>query len=270
MDNSTLKQLQTVELSILEAFDDFCRKWNIKYSIYAGTMLGAIRHKGFIPWDDDVDVAMTRGEYTKFCDCIRKYPVEGYVFSNYETTAHSPICHGKFGKKGTLFLQQGDVEGLGHHEIWVDIFPLDKVPLKSDRNGQTIKIGRELVFLTRADDFRTNDTLKKKLIRRVITLIPKKVRRNRMFRDAERLRELDKTITSDYEWASMSTLRNIQAMRFPREMVENYSDIIFEGKRFMSFADCDGMLKIIYDDYMKLPPAEEQICKHNPVKIKFK
>ena len=63
MDNSLLKKLQATELEILKVFDKFCTDNDIRYSLYAGTALGAVRHSGFIPWDDDVDVAMTRGEY---------------------------------------------------------------------------------------------------------------------------------------------------------------------------------------------------------------
>ena len=67
MDDKALKKLQETEFDILCMIDDYCKKYNIKYSLYAGTALGAVRHGGFIPWDDDIDLAMTRLEFDKLC-----------------------------------------------------------------------------------------------------------------------------------------------------------------------------------------------------------
>ena len=130
MDNLTLKKLQDTEFEILKALDKYCRVHDIKYSLVAGSLLGAVRHGGFIPWDDDIDIAMTRSEYTKFCECIAKDPIPSHVFTNFENDKYSGLCHGKLGKEGTVFIQQGDIESVGHHEIWVDIFPFDKTSIE--------------------------------------------------------------------------------------------------------------------------------------------
>lgn len=267
MDNDTLKQLQLVEFEMLKDIDAYCRKHDIKYSIYAGTMLGAVRHGGFIPWDDDIDIAMTRQEYSKFCECVKKNKIDGYIFCNYENDRNSLECHGKIRKEGTILLQIGEIESIGHHEIWIDVFPLDKIPLDQLHSSETAKIGRELVFLTRANGIKLNDSIKKKIVRKVIRAIPGRYRRMR--KNAERLRELDKIITDNYEWASMSTLENIDKIRFPQEMLDSYSTLTFNGVDFMSFADYDGMLKLIYGDYMQLPPESQRVCSHAPVKFQF-
>ncbi len=267
MDKDTLEKLQKTELEILKEIDAYCRKWDIKYSIYAGTMLGAVRHGGFIPWDDDVDIAMTRNEYTKFCETIKSHPMEGYSFSNFENDRYIQACHGKVGKKGTLFIQEGDIENVGNHEVWVDIFPLDKVSFDKEKAQRSQKIARELVYLTRANGKRTNDPLNKKLFRLVVGFIPR--RYERMKKDADKLRLYDRQITDNYEWSSMSTLENIQKIRFQRKMLEEYGELVFCGYKFMSFSDYDGMLTSLYGDYMKLPPESDRICKHSPVKIQF-
>lgn len=267
MDNSTLKQLQNTELEILKTLDSYCRSHSIKYSLYAGTLLGAVRHQGFIPWDDDIDVAMTREEYTKFCGCISRNPIVGYIFTNFENDQENIVCHGKLGKLGTTFLQEGDLENKGHHEIWVDIFPIDKISIYDKR--ETTKIGREQIFLTRANGVRMNEGLKKRVVRFAFRMIPKKSRYNRMLRNLRRLQQIDSELNDNYEWTSMSTLGNIEKIRFPKAMMESYTEIEFEGIPFMSIDDYDGMLKVLFGDYMKLPPKEEQVCKHNPVKLIF-
>lgn len=267
MDTATLLKLQEVEFGILKEIDKYCKENNIKYSIYAGTMLGAVRHGGFIPWDDDVDIAMTREEYSKFCECLNIKPMENYYFYNFENDDSCMVSHGKIGKKGTMFLQEGETEEKGHHEIWVDVFPLDKIPLDKKYSSETAKIGKELVFLTRANGFKTNDNFVKRAVRIIVRALPG--RRLRMIRNVERLKELDLQIINNYEWSSMSTLDNIDGIRFPKEMVENYSTLDFNGESFMSFEDYDGMLRIIYGDYMQLPPKSERVCRHSPIKIQF-
>ena len=266
MDGATLKQLQNVEFEILKAFDEYCRGHDIKYSLAGGSLLGAVRHGGFIPWDDDIDVAMTRAEYTKFCSCVMNEKIPSLTFSNFENDKFSGICHGKLGKEGTVFLQQGDVERIGHHEIWIDVFPLDKNHV-NEQNSETIKIGKELVLLTRANFYRTNDGFLKRLIRFIVKLYPN--RYGRMLKNAERLRELDAMIKDHFEWVSMSCFDSIKNVKFPRCLLDDYSEINFNGVPFMVFSGYREMLNIMYGDFMQMPPESERVCKHNPVKIKF-
>lgn len=267
MDSITLLKLQDVEFQILKDIDLYCKKHNIKYSLYAGTMLGAVRHGGFIPWDDDVDISMTRSEYNKFCECIKNHPMDGYIFSNCQNDKNCMVCHGKLRKKNTLLLQEGEIESIGHHEIWIDIFPLDKISLNKKISNKTKRLGKELVFLTRANGRLTNESVFKKASRIIIKSIPG--RRFRLNKVINELIKLDGQIIDNYEWVSMSTLKNIDTIRFPKEMIENYSILTFNGESFMSFEDYDAMLRIIYGDYMKLPPKAERICTHSPVKIEF-
>lgn len=266
MEIELLRKLQDVELSTLVAIDDFCRKYEIKYSLYAGTMLGAIRHSGFIPWDDDVDIAMTRPEYAKFCEAIRTHPLEGHFFESYETDRNCGICHGKVRRLNTLFLQHGDIESVGHHEVWVDIFPLDKIPIGRGA-GKVKRIGMRAVLLARANVVRLTDNRGLKALRVVLRMIPEDLRRRLLISGTKTLEDNSKRIEDEYEWVSMSTLGNINSVRFPKSVCESYKEVPFQDHSFMSFRDTDKMLTILYGDYMKLPPLEERVCRHNPVKL---
>ena len=149
----------------------------------------------------------------------------------------------------------------------MDIFPLDKI---SDNNHSYItKIGRENILLTRANVKNKNDSLKKRVVRLLLKLIPSNIRQKKLKNNTRILEEYSKRIKKNYKWISMSTLENIKNIRFSQNRCENYTELLFEGIYFMAFSKYDELLTDIYGDYMKLPPVEEQVCKHNPVKINF-
>ena len=269
MNKQTLEMLHTTEYEILCALDDYCTKHGIHYLLYAGTLLGAIRHKGFIPWDDDVDVAMTRENYVKFYNCISKEPISGYFFESFISEKECGISHGKLRKIGTVMLQDGEDESTGHHEIFIDIFPLDKVSNDREKAAITKRIGKRIVMLTRANVNMLSDSIIKKAIRRLYRCIPSGRRQEKLLHYAKQLQTLDVQISENYQWTSMSTLKNIEVIRFPKEMLERYVTVEFNGRNFSTVEDWNGMLTLLFGDYMLLPPESERVCKHNPIKVEF-
>ena len=269
IDSETLKNLQNVEFQIMKDFDKYCRTHDIKYSIYSGTMLGAVRHKGFIPWDDDVDVAMTRTEYKKFCQTIKDDPMEGYFFENYETDKFCGTCHAKLRKLNTIFLQGSEIEGEGHHEIFIDIFPLDKLP--NNKEAKKIeKIGREIVFITRANvKGSKKDSLLKKIVRNSVKIIPKSLRYKQLIKNVRYLEKIAETVKEDFCWVSMSTLDAIRHARYPQDSCDSYIELEFCGYKFLSFSKYHEMLTALYGDYMTPPPVEERVGKHKIIKLVF-
>ena len=128
MDDKVLRQLQLTMLETLKVLDTFCRKHNIKYSLYAGTLLGAVRHQGFIPWDDDLDVCMSREEYDRFIALWEEEQPEGYILQNKENTPAYWQSFSKIRKDHTTFLQEEREAGKFHTGVFLDIFPLDRMP----------------------------------------------------------------------------------------------------------------------------------------------
>ena len=123
-----LRQLQLIQLEILKFFDNFCREHNLKYSLYAGSLLGAIRHHAFIPWDDDLDVCMSRFEYDRFIALWNQSPPGGYILQNKENSPGYWQSFSKIRKDHTTFLQEEREAGKYHTGIFLDIFPLDRIP----------------------------------------------------------------------------------------------------------------------------------------------
>ena len=123
-----LRRLQLTELEILVEVDRVCRENNIKYCLGCGTLLGAIRHNGFIPWDDDVDVWMLRKDYERFCAVGVKALDDKYFFQNWFTDPYFNSAYGKIRKKGTRYVRVGQEKMKYKDGIYIDILPLDNLP----------------------------------------------------------------------------------------------------------------------------------------------
>lgn len=129
LDKDTLRRLQHTELELLREVDRICRKNHIHYNIIAGTLLGAVRHGGFIPWDDDADVAMMRQDYEKFCKvCVTDLDMEKFYFQDQKNTKGYRWGYGKLRRKDTLFLREYQEHMPYGQGVFIDIFPLDYVP----------------------------------------------------------------------------------------------------------------------------------------------
>ena len=267
MDNSLLKKLQATELEILKVFDKFCTDNDIRYSLYAGTALGAVRHSGFIPWDDDVDVAMTRGEYNRFIEKIRMNPVKGYTMDSPELNPSCAISHAKLMKDGTVLISSDwECEDAENHGIWIDIFPLDKITDKTKR--RIYRIGRKIIFLTRAYGGNKNDGRIKAFIRALACCIPQPIARKKLAGYLHELAMNDRETQTDYQWTVLAA-ENTFRYAFESEMMNAMRRTEFEGQRFLITDRYDSMLRRLYGDYMTLPPASEQVCKHQPARIAF-
>ena len=267
MDERILEQLKKTEFMMLCMLDEYCHLHGIQYSLYAGTALGAVRHKGFIPWDDDVDIVMTRDNFNLFCDTWNHNPVEGYSLSCPLYDQDCPTCHAKIHKENTLFLMNGDIEDGSNQGIWIDIFPLDKIGNRINMI-QVFSKGLELILLTRVNNIKTNESVKKKTIRKVTSLIPKEFRYKRIKKCIKWLSENDNRIGKRFHYVSLSAVYAFK-YHFPSNMTNKVKKIEFEGRQFDIFTDYDQMLKLLYGDYMEMPPEKQRKCTHNPVKVVF-
>lgn len=129
MTSEELRRMQLIQLELLEEVDRICTKHHISYSVEGGTLLGTVRHKGFIPWDDDVDIAMVRSEYCKFCKvCEKELNLEKYFLQNHDTDPKYRWGYAKLLKNGTSFIRYGQEHMKMRKGVYVEIFPMDGIP----------------------------------------------------------------------------------------------------------------------------------------------
>lgn len=261
-----LRQLQLTQLEILKVFDKFCRKHDLKYSLYAGSLLGAVRHKGFIPWDDDLDVCMSRAEYDRFIALWEQFHPEGYILQNKESSPGYWQSFSKIRKDHTTFLQEEREAGKYHTGIFLDIFPLDRMP-NTKLNRMIFKwhcmkyqlLTREFVPPKASTVVRMGSSV-------ILVCTPKgrreKVRQNTL-----------KKITryDDQHNLQIVAIETMESMRrpFAPDMLNKYVDLTFEDGEFMCFAGWDDHLRRKFGDYMQLPPVEERAWRHHPIIIDF-
>lgn len=253
-----LKQLQNIELEMLIELDRICRKYHIAYSLDGGTLLGAVRHKGFIPWDDDADVIMLRKEYLKFRKiCKKELDHTRFMLQDYRSDPEYRWGYAKLRRKNTKFTRQGQ-ERLKQQGIFMDILVADNVP---DRYISR-RIHHLLCFIIRKALYsEVGKYNEKKLFVRYIYRFLSRIPRDRIFWIRDRLAA--KTNQKRTELISHYTLEYPRQCRYgmPRECFDEMIEMEFEGKFFYGFRDFHRYLSMYYGDYMKLPPKEEQVPK---------
>lgn len=136
---SALQKLQTAELEILQVVQDFCDKNSIQFFIDGGTLLGAVRHGGFIPWDDDIDIGMLREDYDRFCKLAEDGLPEGYSLHTSRNSGGYAALFAKIYKDGTVFENQEGREAGSSMGIFVDVFPYDRLYEDGSLRGRQIR-----------------------------------------------------------------------------------------------------------------------------------
>lgn len=259
LDEKTLHKLQQTELELLIEFDRVCRKNKIRYTLTGGTLLGAVRHGGFIPWDDDADVSMLRCEYEKFREVCRTELGEQYYFQDMELTEGYRWGYGKLRKKNTLFLRENQEHMPYEQGVFIDVFPRDSVPDGKWRR----KWHKFQCFCVRKILWSAvGQKADRRWYMRGWYCVLNKLVGKRVFR---LYRHLLKKSSDN----STTLVRNLtfpvpnKADGYCREWYHESVELEFEGHRFQVNKEYKKWLEQEFGDYMQLPPMEKR--KVHPV-----
>lgn len=260
LDDITLKKLQNIELEILIEIDRICRKYNIKYTIFGGTMLGAIREKGFIPWDDDADIAMLRPEYERFrIACKESLDKSRFYFQDNRNTQGYRWGYGKIRRKNTVFLRENQEHMPYKQGVFIDIFPID--------GTRQTYIGRMIFnfhcFIVRKILWsEVGKIADKSYFKRKWYWLINHIPEDKVFQYYQHIIYKCNKKSTDYVRQLMWPMTK-KLYGYRRKWFEELKEYDFEGHRFWGIKDFDEWLTFIYDDYMVPPPVEQR--KVHPV-----
>lgn len=254
-----IEELKVIQLDVLQEIHNFCLEHRITYSLACGTALGAIRHKGYIPWDDDIDIYLLRNDYNKL---IQTYPVDvRYKIISMERDNQWDRPYAKAYDSLTVFDEKANCNvkiGVG-----IDVYPIDKVPDDFDEWKRFDHNRRRLqkYLIMKQIQFSKNRSLSKNLfiLGAKILLLPFSRRRISAFID----KKIKAYNTTDSQWVFENAQGMIQKNRFNKKVFEQTIPVDFEDRKFMLFKDYDEYLRNGYGDYMKLPPKEKQVAHHS-------
>lgn len=253
-----LRKMQLLQLDMLVELDRVCRKNDIPYCIAWGTLLGAVRHAGYIPWDDDADVAMLREDYEKFKAAAYELNPDICWFQDYTTDPEYRWEYGKLRRTGTTYIRVGQEHIKCKTGVFIDIFPLDDVPASPVGKGiQAIEcfLLRKILW-SEVGKYSTAGL--EKIIYQVLSKIPPSFAHNRMASIAARSRN------NSPNGVRILGLPRFTSYNMPKSWFLNREEYDFEGKKLFGIKDYDAFLRFRYGDYMTLPPETERE-QHAPV-----
>ena len=260
-----LKQAQRIMLELMVEFDEFCNKNHIKYVITGGTLLGAVRHQGFIPWDDDADVAMTRNEYEKLKSKASELSSDTIFFQDHDTDNRYLWGYGKLRRPGTKMVRYGQEFLAGETGVCVDVFPMDDIPkyrFFQKANYLFWTIMRKIIW-SRVGKRDSNNPCILNVLYSIISVIPVDfvyfivgLVMPGTYKEKKRLvhpwarplwnRDNPNKVKRDFRYG------------MKKEWFLNRKRYSFEGIELWGSKDADGFLRYCYGDYWRLPPDEMQ------------
>ena len=265
-----LKTVQEIERKNLSVMTEVCEKLGIDFFAYGGTLIGAVRHKGFIPWDDDLDVALPRKDYMTFAKKAKEIlPKEYYLQTPYEDKK-SPFPYMKLRLKGTKYAEYGHSKLDIEQGVYIDIYPIDNLPSdfelfkKQHKKFQTlVKLFaiRQCPYLNNSK--KTAKTRVKSVFKYIGSLFAKLIPHDYL------VKKIDEVSTM-YNNEQTGKFGNLYYPK-PANCYNSIYPLVegeFDGQKIMLQNDWENHLKSRYGNYLELPP-EEKRCGHKPYDLKL-
>lgn len=263
MEKLSLEEMKDIEYDILCDVADLCEKYGLRYGLSYGTLLGAVRHGGFIPWDDDVDIIMPRPDYEKFLKIAGELP-DRLKASSPVSDENNFNTYAKVYDLRTKLIECPEGKRIPIH-VYLDIFPIDGLPedtLKMEKHRRRCRKLMLILYAFRAAKFKVNET--KGLQRglwKLLSLVQRKFIKNKQINYLNRVAlkyDFDKShycgiVVAGYGYREM----------MPSHIFQFDRKVAFRDREFYTLRFTEYYLTQIYGDYMKLPPVEERIAHDN-------
>ena len=258
-----LRKLQETELEILIDISNFCEKNGIQYFLTSGTLLGAVRHQGFIPWDDDIDISMPREDFERFLQLKDELP-DTYFCQATRFEPNYPIPIVKIRKKGTVMKESAMAKLDICNGIWIDVFPLDKVKKVKRLQFRAMMIDIHTIAIGMKLGYRKPKRLSTTIFCRFLSLFSIKTL------DRLRTRWMMREQNSDGEYlTSFTSNLGYEKLLLLREDYYPPKKMQFESHLFSVPQNYDKWLRNAYGDYHQLPPVEERVNRHKMIELSF-
>ena len=260
----SVQDMKSLQLKILNEVDNFCKQHGLTYYIFAGTLIGAVRHKGYIPWDDDVDICMKREDYNLFFQQFNAENQSRYRAISIETESEYYLASGKVIDTHTLMKENtASSYKIG---VYIDVFPMDYIP--SDikhykKTNMSIGFYRYLLSLKNAAT-KKKRVLWKKIVIALGQFLLKPISRTYILDKISTLSQQYLTDHDDnFNLADISVYTYGKRELFPLSDFASTVELDFEDLKLSAPVGYDHVLSSMYGDYMKLPPKEKQISHHD-------
>lgn len=266
MKEISFEEIKLLQLEILKNIDFFCVKNGIKYSLAYGTLIGAVRHKGYIPWDDDIDIMMPRKDYERFISTFPgTYKHLSVLSPEINKNYYAPYAN-VYDNRTVL------IEGCNGHRgiqigIKVDIFPIDRVSANMNVYDKDMKLLENInfiMYMKRINKMFLSEMKLKMIIvvcayKLLYFMLPYTFLQNKI----KNIVNSHNSYNSDYVDNIVFNPYFKRRTYFNKSVLDNYKRVSFEGFDFNIVQDYDTVLKGIYGDYMQLPPIEKRVTHHN-------
>jgi len=263
-----IEDVQFQLFSILIEVDRICRKHHIKYSLEGGTLLGAIKYHGFVPWDDDIDIVMERKEYDRFLKICRTELNKDFFLQNYRTVKHFPLNYSKLHMRRTLYVQESIQHLKIHHGLFIDIFPVDHVyrPLLRLQvaligaltSARWVKLNR----IYRRKETVTSSRMKL-FVYRILACFPLWW----INFSIDLICKMFNHFPCKYYYEVCNPNRNFKPLH--RKVYQELIEVEFMGWCFFASKHYRKFLKSRFGDIRKLPPVEERRPSHKIIRCRL-
>jgi lipopolysaccharide cholinephosphotransferase len=258
-----LAKMKELELNMLRAFVDICAKLNLRYYLLGGTLLGAVRHQGFIPWDDDIDLGMPRADYEIFLREGQKHLPEHLFLQCLATEPHYCANFAKIRDSRSTFVEYSVRRHRINHGVYIDIFPLDYYPAatlaqrKMDVDQRLLKSRFRSAFdVPEISRHSAGGELAMGLLSAAA-----KVRYPNLRKALDTREELHKSVQPSDLMANYCGAWGKKEI-MPAQWYGEGTPVTFEGLTVMAPAQYENWLTHVYGDYMQLPPVEKRVSHH--------